>query len=259
MALRGMLARLGAGGATVETVLDHPVSTPGGRIGGQVHVSGGQVTQDVREVRVALQATVEVESGDSEWREDVAFATRAVCGEFRIEPGQSRTLPFALDVPWQCPVTALGGWHLRGMNVGVRTRVDIAAAVDPGDLDPVTIAPLPVQQAVIDALGSLGFRFKGADVEKGRLPGSDLPFYQEVEFAPPASLARRVNELEVTFLASPAGVDVVLEADRRGGLFTEGHDALARVHLTHADTDVPRIAQFLDAQVRSLGARRGWF
>ena len=258
MALRGLMARLGSGGARVDTVLDRATTTPGGTVTGQVHLTGGSIAQDVDEVRLALEARVEVESGDSEWREDVAFGTQPVASAFRLEPEEKRSLPFSFSVPWQCPITTMSGWELRGMRIGVRTRVDIAGAVDPGDLDPVSVTPLPVQQAVLDALAGLGFRFRGADVEKGRLRGSELPFYQEVEFAPPPALARRVNELEVTFLAGPQGVEVVLEADRRGGLLTEGHDAVARLSLAHADTDVRRLKGLLDEQVQRLGARRGW-
>ncbi len=152
-------------------------------------------------MRVSLEATVEVESGDGEWHEDVTFGTAPIAGATRLEPGQRQSVPFRLAVPWQCPITTIDGWHLRGMRVGVQTRVDIAGAVDPGDLDPVTVTPLPVQRAVLDALVGLGFRFLGADVERGRVPGSDLPFHQEVEFAPPPALRGRINELEVTFLA----------------------------------------------------------
>ena len=209
-------------------------------------------------MRVSLEATVEVESGDAEWREDVTFGTAPIAGATRLEPGQRQSVPFRLAVPWQSPITAIDGWHLRGMRVGVQTRVDIAGAVDPGDLDAVTVTPLPVQRAVLDALVGLGYRFLGADVEKGRVPGSELPFHQEVEFAPPPGLRGRVTELEVTFLADPQGVDVVLEADRRGGLFTEGRDAVGRLRLAHGDTDVRRLAPALDEAVRQLGARRGW-
>lgn len=259
MALRKALARLGSGGATVDTVLDTPEVVPGGTVAGTVHLVGGGVEQDVTEVRVSLEATVEVESGDAEWREDVTFGTAPVAGATRLEPGQRRSVPFRLAVPWECPITAIDGWHLRGMRVGVQTRVDIAGAVDPGDLDPVAVTPLPVQRAVLHALDALGFRFLGADVERGRLPGSTLPFHQEVEFAPPPSLRGRINELEVTFLAAPQGVDVVLEADRRGGLFTEGRDAVGRLRLGHGDTDPRRLAPALDQAVRELGGRRGWF
>ncbi|SDX33453.1 sporulation-control protein [Geodermatophilus africanus] len=259
MAFRGMMARLGSGGARVETVLDRPETTPGGAVTGTVHVVGGNVAQDVTEVRVALQATVEVESGDSSWREEATFGTAAVAGAGRLEPGQRSQVPFSLPVPWQCPITAIDGWHLRGMRVGLRTRVDLPGSVDPGDLDPVTVLPLPVQRTVLHALDGLGFAFRGADVEKGRIRGSELPFYQEVEFAPPSGLRGRVNELEVTFLADPQGVDVVLEVDRRGGLLSEGRDVGGRLRLGHADTDVRAVAAQLDAAVRQLGARRGWF
>ncbi|WP_432573964.1 sporulation protein [Kineococcus sp. SYSU DK005] len=257
MGLRNLAARFGAGAASVDTVLERAVAQPGGPVGGRVVVVGGSVAQDVQEVVVALQARVEVESGDSEWREDVVFGTARVGGGFTTVPGERAELPFSLQLPWQTPVTAIGGWHLRGVHVGVVTRLVIAGSVDPGDLDALTVAPLPVQQAVVDALGSLGWRFKSADVEKGRVRGSDLPFYQELEFAPPARV-RGVNELEVTFLADPHGVDVVLEADRRGGLFTEGRDVVSRLRLSHADTDRSRVAAALEAAVRELGSRRGW-
>jgi sporulation-control protein len=257
MAFRNLMARLGSGSADVETVLDSSETTPGGTVSGTVTLSGGTVAQDIDEIRVELVATVEVEVEDGEWREDVVFGTTAIAGASRIEPGEKRSLPFRFAVPLQCPFTSLDGWHLRGMKVGLRTRVDISGALDPGDLDPVTVLPLPVQRTVLQALAQRGFRFTGADVEKGRVRGSELPFYQEVEFAPPPDLRGRVNELEVTFLADPGGVEVVLEVDRRGGLLTEGHDAGGRLYFPHA-TDVATAGAQLDDAVRRLGARRGW-
>ncbi|RJK94785.1 sporulation protein [Vallicoccus soli] len=258
MALRDLMARFGAGAASVDTVLDRDAVQPGGSVTGRVVVLGGSVAQQVDEVVVGLEARVEVESGDHEWREDVVFGAQTVGTGFHVEPGSRTELPFAVAVPWQTPVTALGGWHLRGVRVGVRTRLAIAGAVDPGDLDPVTVVPLPVQHAVVEALGGLGWRFTHGDVEKGRLRGSDLPFYQELEFRPPSSLARKVNELEVTFLADPRGVEVVLEADRRGGLLSEGRDVVSRLRLGHDQTDPVRLRATVDAAVRELGARRGW-
>jgi sporulation-control protein len=258
MALRNLMARFGAGAASVDTALDQDVVQPGGAVSGRVVVLGGTVAQQVEEVVVGLEARVEVESGDHEWREDVVFATQRVGAGLAVQPGSRAELPFSLAVPWQTPVTAIGGWHLRGVRVGVVTRLAIAGAVDPGDLDALTVAPLPVQQAVVDALGGLGWRFSHADVEKGRVRGSDLPFYQELEFRPPSSLARKVNELEVTFLADPQGVELVLEADRRGGLLSEGRDVVSRLRLGHEQTDPGLLRSTLDAAVRELGARRGW-
>ncbi|MGY1780120.1 sporulation protein [Geodermatophilus sp. SYSU D01036] len=258
MAFRNLMAKFGAGNASVDAVLDRPVTTPGGTVTGTVHLTGGQVAQEINEIRVSLQATVEVESGDNEWKENVTFGTAPIAGAGRIEAGAKAAIPFSFPVPWQCPFTTLDGWTLRGVKIGLRTKVDVPGAVDPGDLDAVTVEPLPVQRTVVRALDGLGFRFRGADVEKGRLAGSDLPFYQEVEFAPPSSLRGRVNELEVTFLAGPQGVEVVLEVDRRGGLLTEGRDVGGRLRFGLHETDVSAVAAQLDAAVRQLGARRGW-
>ena len=40
----------------------------------------------------------------------------------------------------------------------------------------------------------------------------------------------------MTFLAGPAGMEVVLEADKRGGLFSGGDDALTRFTVGHHDS-----------------------
>ncbi|SEK56811.1 sporulation-control protein [Blastococcus sp. DSM 46786] len=258
MAFKKLMARLGAGNAQVETVLVSPDTTPGGTVAGTVTVTGGSVAQQFDRIRVELVATVEVESGDASWREDVTFGAAVVAEGSTIEAGEQRSIPFGFDVPWQCPFTTVGQWHLRGMRVGLRTRVDIPGGVDPGDLDAVHVRPLPVQVAVLEALERLGFSFRGADVEKGRVRGSELPFYQEVEFWPPRELRGRINELEVTFLTDHQGADVVLEVDRRGGLLSEGRDVAGRLRLSHDDTDVAAVAARLDAAVRQLGARRGW-
>ena len=97
--------------------------------------------------------------------------------------------------------------------------------MDKGDLDAVNVHPLPAQERILEAFGRLGFRFKGADLERGHLRGvhQTLPFYQEIEFYPAPQYASAINEVEVTFVANPHGVDVVLEFDKRGGLFTVGH------------------------------------
>ncbi|AEH10291.1 MULTISPECIES: sporulation protein [Protofrankia] len=259
MGMKRMMARLGVGNADVETVLDRPEVLPGGLVTGTVTIKGGKVDQEVNEIRVALEATVEVETDDSTWYENVSFGTRSIGGKFTIAANQETSGRFELPVPWQTPITDVGGWHLRGMKIGVKTTVDIPGAIDPGDLDPVSVRPLPVQEAILAALGDLGFRFHSADVEKGRLAGSDLPFYQEIELHPGGEYARRIKELEVTFLVDAAGVDVVLEADRRGGLLRAGGDALSRLRVGHHDTDRHHLSGLLHEQLQHLGARRGWF
>ncbi|GAA4965530.1 hypothetical protein GCM10023238_36500 [Streptomyces heliomycini] len=59
-------------------------------------------------------------------------------------------------------------------------RAGGGGARDKGDLDQLNIAPLPAQEAVLEAFGALGFGFRSADLEYGRIGGTgqQLPFYQ---------------------------------------------------------------------------------
>ncbi|CAO5256253.1 sporulation protein [Frankia sp. AgKG'84/4] len=259
MGMKRFMSRLGVGSAEVETVLDRPDTQPGTVVTGLTTVTGGKVDQEIEKILVALEATVEVDRGDETWYEQVTFGSQQIGGGFTIHPGQQVSGRFELPVPWQTPITDVGGWHLRGMKIGVRTTLAIAGAVDPGDLDPVGVHPLPIQEAVLAALGDLGFHFHSADVEKGRLAGSELPFYQEIEMRPGSGHSRRIRELEVTFLVDGAGMDVVLEADRRGGLLSAGGDELSRFRVAHHDLDRRALAGLLNQQLEHLGRRRGLF
>ena len=121
--------------------------------------------------------------------------------------------------------------------------------------------PLPAQERLLDALLRLGFRFSRADVERGRVYGvqQQLPFYQEIEFYPPSAYASAINQLELTFLATPQTLQVVLEIDKRGGVFTEGHDAFGRFDVDYNTVDQVDWAGQLDNWLRQSAQRRGMF
>ncbi|MEU9734917.1 sporulation protein [Streptomyces sp. NPDC048002] len=238
MVFKRLLGSLGVGGPTVDTVLDPGPVRPGGTLGGQVHLKGGSADFEIEAVALELVARVEAEHAEGESEGVVAFERFTVGGGFRLAEGEERSVPFAVTLPWETPITELYGQPL-GVVLGVRTELSVAGAKDKGDLDTLTVTPLPVQEAVLEALGGLGFGFASADLEYGRIGGTGqrLPFYQEIEITPPPAYAHRVNEIEVTFLAHPAGLEVVLEADRRGGPFSSGQDALTRFTVGH---DEPR-------------------
>ncbi|MFB8759129.1 sporulation protein [Streptomyces nigra] len=237
MVFKRLLGSLGVGGPTVDTVLDPRPALPGGTLDGQVHLRGGTADFDIEHITLELVARVEAEHGEGESEGVVAFERFTVGGGFRLAAGEERSVPFGVVLPWETPVTELYGQPL-GVVLGVRTELSVAGAKDKGDLDPLTIGPLPVQEAVLEAFGQLGFGFRSADLEYGHIGGTGqrLPFYQEIELTPAPQYAHRMNEIEVTFLAGPAGVEVVLEADKRGGLFSDGHDALTHVTVGHHDT-----------------------
>ncbi|MER5791558.1 sporulation protein [Streptomyces sp. NPDC001980] len=257
MVFKRLLGAIGVGGPSVDTVLDGGVVVPGGVLSGRVWLKGGSAAVDVEHIGLELLARVEAEHEEGESEGAVVFERFTVGGGFRLGAEEEREVPFAVPVPWETPVTELYGQPL-GIVLGVRTEVGVAGARDKGDLDPLAVGPLPVQEAVLEALGRLGFGFRSADLEYGRIGGTGqrLPFYQEVELTPAPQYAHAVTEIELTFLASPAGLEVVLEADKRGGLFSAGHDALTRFTVRHEDAPTLDWNGEVDGWIRQLIAHR---
>ncbi|MFI6575852.1 sporulation protein [Nocardiopsis sp. NPDC050513] len=261
MVFKRILAGIGVGGASVETTLDTPAVQPGGVVRGTVHIQAGDVEQRIDELTVGLESRVEVESGDHEYSRNVEFQRVRVGGQAVISPGQSFQVPFELHVPFEAPLTSVRGRRLFPMNVGVNTRLSLAGAVDPGDLDPVAIEPLPAQLAFLDALATIGFQFKHADLEQGRIlrTRQTLPFYQEIEYYA-ARQYEGLNALELSFVADHHGMDVVLELDKkRGLLFSEGSDSYHHVTVTHQEGASRDWAGFLHQWIDSLAGRRRLF
>ncbi|MEU6678836.1 sporulation protein [Streptomyces sp. NPDC046925] len=253
MVFKRLLGSLGVGGPTVDTVLVPGPTAPGGTLSGQVHLKGGSGDFDIEHITMELVARVEAEHEDGEDHGVVVFDQFVVGGGFRLVQGAEHSVPFTVTLPWETPVTELYGQGL-GIVLGVRTELSVAGAKDKGDLDQLTVGPLPVQEAILEAFGQLGFGFKSADLEYGRIGGTgqQLPFYQELELTPAPQYAHAVNEIEVTFLATPGGMEVVLEADKRGGPFSGGHDAVTRFTVSHDGVHHQDWNTLVDGWVRQL-------
>jgi len=260
MAFKKLLASLGAGGASVETVLTEVNVVPGGVVQGEVRIQGGSVPQQIEGLSVGLQAKVEVEGGDQEYKQDVEFTKVRLGGAFEVQAGAVHTVPFGLEIPWETPVTMIDGQPLRGMNIGVTTELAIARAVDSGDLDPINVHPLPAQKAILDAFLQLGFRFKNADLERGHIRGTrqKLPFYQEVEFFPPSQY-QGLSQVELSFVADENAMDVVLEMDKKPGLFSEGSDTFRSFQVGLHDYQSTDWAAYLNQWLSEVGSKRNWF
>ncbi|GHH55052.1 sporulation protein [Streptomyces candidus] len=259
MGFKKLLASLGAGGASVETELTEINVVPGGVVQGEVRIQGGSVPQQIEGLSVGLQARVEVEGGDQEAKQDIEFARLKLGGAFEVQAGAVHVVPFGLDIPWETPVTNIAGQQLRGMDIGVTTELAIARAVDSGDLDPISVHPLPAQQALLDAFIELGFRFKSADMERGHIRGTrqKLPFYQEIEFLPPQQY-RGLNQVELTFIADDREMDVILEMDRKGGMFSESSDSYRAFQVGLHDFQSTDWAGYINQWLAQVGGRRNW-
>ncbi|MER7011890.1 sporulation protein [Saccharopolyspora sp. NPDC000359] len=262
MVFKKLLGALGIGGPSVDTVLHHPHVRPGENLVGEVRLTGGSQDVDVEHVALGFVTSM---GTDHDEHAGVEFHRAVVAGRFQLREGEHKTIPFELPVPWETPISSVHGQPLHGMALGVRTELAVAKVADKGDLDTFAVEPLPAQAKVIEAFSQLGFHVKGVGLEHGHLPGlhQELPFSQEIEFYPAPQYTGRIEDVELTFITGPHGMDVVLEADKRGGLFTPGQEAFGRIHVTHDEaltTDWARhITSWLEQVIEHRGAHGGGF
>jgi sporulation-control protein len=255
-----MLGAFGVGAPSVDTVLTTPRIQPGGTLSGEVRLAGGDFDAEIEHITLGLVARVEIEHGDGEGAGLGEFSRTRVSGPFTLRQGEDRVIGFQFPVPWETPISEIGGHHLTGMQLGVRTELAIAKAVDKGDLDMISVEPLPSQLRILQAFLQLGFTFKSADLEAGHLYGvhQELPFYQEIEFYPPAQHHGVIGEVELTFVATPHGLEVILEADKRAGRYSG--DAIGRFTISHDDaarTDWPSELDRWLSGLAQYGAQHG--
>lgn len=257
MVFKRLLQAVGVGGPAIDTVLTNPHCQPGQPLSGKVHLTGGDADVEIEHIALSLQTHVERDSA----HQTVEFHRVVVASHLRLAAKETQAIGFQFPLPWETPITDIGGQRLRGMNLGLRTEVGIAKALDKGDLDPVFVQPLPSQQCVLEGFARLGFHFKSADLEAGRLHGvnQQLPFFQEIEFFPGPQFAGRINEVELTMVANPAGLDIILEADKRGGLFMPSTDALGRIRTGHEEALATDWAGFITDWLQQLSQRRQQF
>nr|WP_170201426.1 sporulation protein [Actinocorallia herbida] len=205
---------MGARAPQVETVLDRVVGRPGERLTATVTVQGGGAAVRVEGLAMELVTRVEgLEEGGTElaWRQPGVVSAFSL-PTFTLSPGETVVREVDCVLPWEMPLTHVGGRRLRGARAALRTTMKIDAAIDRGDFDEIAVHALPAQDAFLQALTDLGFRLGDAEVKHGRLRGGTaqtLPYRQEIEAHFPASYNRRHDDrLEIVFLARADSLDL---------------------------------------------------
>lgn len=241
--IKNVLSSIGVGGASVDTVLDDSDVVVGGSLSGEVRIRGGSTEQDIRAVVLELVTRALVERGDEKHHAQIVL-TSARQEPGRVAPGEARTLPFRIAVPDWAPLS------VGSTQTALRTRLDVAWAVDPTDSDRLRILPNPAMSAVLDGLEAAGFRLAEVEVEyNGR---RSVPFVQEFDFRPLRGGDWGIEEVEISFSPLRGGVEVLLTVDNRGGFFTAGRERSARFRVTDADLGRLDLARELRRAIDSL-------
>lgn len=246
MVLRIIKGVMGSG-VSVETVLSAPYVYPGGRLRGDIQFLGGDVDQGVRAVTLEFNALVDQVGREDERKDTHNFHRIEVCGPFQLPANANYSIPFEIRAHWESPISAIDGRPLTGMKLGVATELTLDKAFDKEDLDPLTVEPLPVQSAVLQAVKTLGFEVQGARLVNGTVAGSELGFHQEIQFWASGEFGAHFKELTVTFVTNSTTTDAILQVDNPHGPAVST-DSMARFT---AQNSVP--ADFTDTVRAHLG------
>lgn len=232
--LNKFLASMGVGSAKVDTRVNPGPYSPGNDLEGEIIVRGGSVQQEIRGLYLRVMTDYEVEHDDTRYRTDHVLAEFRIPEAFVVQPGEERAFDFGIHLPDATPVS------VGPQTVWLKTGLDIAGGVDSGDKDPLRVEPTPLMGRVLAGMETLGFRLGRANCEKGRGGASGVPFKQEFEFRPVSGAYRgRLDEVDVIFRPAGAGLDVLLEVDRKarglGGFFESAFDMDERYVRVHFD------------------------
>lgn len=175
-----MLAHIGYGGTTIQTLLDNEATDLGGTLCGRMIIQAGAVDQEVTGIAAELVTEVKIEGSDTRVRENRCIANYRLADRIALRAGEQRDLPFAIDLPLHTPV-ALGR---KCAPVWLHTLLDLPLAVDAADEDPLIINPAPVQIDTLNAMREIGYELVKSDAEYRPHWGGPHGFVQEFEFRP---------------------------------------------------------------------------
>ena len=225
-----MLSKVGVGGAKVDTILKDLPVVRGGVLQGEIQIEGGKVEQLVEQVYLELGTSYVYEDEQGiVHTASVILHRMNIAESFELFPRELKTYPFALEVPLVTPITV-------GKPITyLRTGLDVKGSVDPKDRDPVSVAPEPATEKLLQAIEALGFVHEpdSGDCIDMENP-SGVPYVQNFDYRAQGEMARRIKELEVLVLPWETESEFELEIEVSSGFFGYGQEQVRKINFTLA-------------------------
>lgn len=245
------LSSIGIGAAKVDLMLDRDSAAMGESIEGKVVVTAGQVEQQIGKIDVQLRIHSSYTYDDQQRKVDQLIREVKITDGFMLKPGETKEYPFSCVIPEFIPVSSINTRY------SFLTNLDIQAALDQQDRDPVHIYPSGLLKNFMQAFQNLGFQPKGEGYTGD---------YQIIDFRPTRWLAGKLDELVFQF--QPAytqnGISGFFEIDKKnqglGGWLADeldldekkGRFQFSREDLATVDKAEQTIRTFIDRYYNQL-------
>jgi sporulation-control protein len=212
-----ILASVGIGAAKVDTVLETEHLYPGQIFQAKIVIKGGDISQEVSGLEMALMTRVKVENDEGHYFVNHVIEKWKIGERFVIDAQQSKVIPFEARLHSETPITELNAGY-NHCHVWLETGLDIDLALDPTDRDTLHIYPNDAIKTCMLAMERLGFGLVKSDVERGHLRASNFHTvsgcYQELEYRPQNSTLFGIQEVELSFVPEAHRTHVLIELDR---------------------------------------------
>lgn len=201
--LKNLLAGIGIGAAKVNLEINNSRVALGETIDGVVKISSGSIDQKVEQININLELASEYK------HDDKLRSVRQKIGTIKVSDGMliksnspEIVIPVRLQLPYNIPIS-------RGRTrYYFVTNLDIKNAIDPKDVDEITIIPNYYLQMLFDAINLLGLRDKPSSGDyNGRL--------QQFEYKPTTFMYRELDEIELYFRTSKDDITIFMEIDKK--------------------------------------------
>ncbi|MEU6348423.1 sporulation protein [Streptomyces sp. NPDC047072] len=221
---------------------------PGGRLRGEVLLRGGRrdLYVDYLDLQVRVRCA-DFDGHESSYEVDTHSAEPA---GFTLRKGEERRLTFSQRLPWETPLTELGGRAL-GTALSVRSR--ITRGDDDGvdvDDDLLHVSALPLHEAVLDVFAEEGYLCESARVDEGDVPDTEQRLGIVQTLLLTGHVPGRPDALEVTFQTNAVGATVHVRRAAPDERHWEDKPPARRFPLAHHEVDT---VEWRDRVLDALG------
>lgn len=242
-----IMATVGIGNVSVDTVIENPSVTAGGEVRGSISIKGGKAPQKVEEIYLYVMTKVEKETNKVKTvgREKIQKVVIPVGRT--ISAGETLNLPFSFVLSKHTPFTTLK------TPVWIHTGLDIKSVMDPKDNDSLKVAAGPYLQAVLNAFERLDlviYRVVNAE----DLYYSNMSFLQEIEFRPTGSYKYELNYVKLMYVLYDASIELIMEVNKSSEDM-DIEDQKVRFYIEYEDLkskDAFEIAQMIKRKIEKL-------
>jgi len=239
-----IMATVGIGNVSVDTVIENPSVTAGGEVRGSITIKGGKAPQKVEEIYLYVMTKVERETNKMKIVGREKIQKVAVPVGRTIAPGETLNLPFSFMLSRQTPFTTLK------TPVWIHTGLDIKSAMDPKDNDSLKVAAGQYLQAVLNAFERLDLViYRVVNIED--LYYSNMTFLQEIEFRPTGAYKYELNYVKLMYVLHEASIELIMEVNKSSDDM-DIEDQKTRCYIEYADlksSDPFEISQIIKRKI----------